>query len=64
MNQYESSGLDNMDHRFRGAFMRTVTAVLSLLFIFVLSACDAKTSFERQSEKDAKARRAVNTGEK
>jgi uncharacterized lipoprotein len=44
--------------------MRTITAVLSLLFIFVLSACDEKTSFERQAEKDASARRAVNTGEK
>jgi type III secretory pathway lipoprotein EscJ len=44
--------------------MRTVAAVLSLLFIFTLCACDEKTSFEHQAEKDANARRAINTGEK
>jgi uncharacterized lipoprotein len=56
-----------LDNTFIGSgepVMRTIAAVLSLLFIFILSACDEKTSFERQAEKDANARRAVNTGEK
>jgi hypothetical protein len=45
------------------SFLRSFTVVLLLLAIFSLAACE-KADYEKQAEKDAAARRIVNTGEK
>lgn len=41
--------------------MRIVTTILAMLAFLSLAACDEKTSYEKQAEKDAAARRAINT---
>jgi predicted small lipoprotein YifL len=44
--------------------MRLITTVVALLAFFTLAACGEKADYEKQAEKDAAARRIVNTGEK
>lgn len=44
--------------------MRVFTTFFALLAFLGLTACGEKSSYEKQAEKDAAARRIVNTGVK
>jgi uncharacterized lipoprotein len=44
--------------------MRFITTILAMLAFLSLAACDGKADYEKKAEKDADARRAINTGVK